>query len=159
MNNKQHQIFFIVAVSCLLIGLGLGYFIFNNKEKVEDYHQSSCGEQDEEHREALPPGLMEGVIYSIDVVENVIVVDVRKPQEVAGERVKVFFDIERTDFVELLLEVYDPDDVKDVERKSLDYTLIKEKDEVLVDVGGVVVDDITEEKPLTANTITLITIK
>ncbi len=159
MNNKKYQEFFLVAVSCLLIGMGLSYFVFTDDGKKEDHRQSNYEEQGEDHREALSPGLITGAVYSIDVVDNVIVVDVKEPQEIAGERVEISFDTEKTVFVELFLEVHGPNDVRDVERKSLDYTLIKEKDEVLIEVGGVVVDDIAEEKSLAAITITLLTVK
>ena len=157
MHNKQYQVFFLLIVSFLLIVLGVGYFVFNNEEGGVDVSRSDDEKQEGDYKEGLPPGLVEGVIYEVDFSNHFIIVDVTEPQEIAEERIEVSFDTERTKFVELLLEVRGPDDVRDRGRQSLDYTLLSRGDEVLVELGGLAVEAIQKEDDLSAQTITLIT--
>ncbi len=154
MNNKQNQVFFLVAFSCLLIGSGISYLIFG-KEMVSE--EPVFNQQKKEHDDSLPPGLLEGVLYNIDVSEREITIDIVNPQEIYGERVEILFETEKTKFVELFLNVDDPENIKDVGRQTLDYNFLSKGDEVLVDIGDVAVNAVKEGRVLSASTITLIT--
>ncbi len=156
MNNKQYQILFLVAVLCLIIGAIISYLIFVKDIFREEFVVT---EQAEQGGSFLPVALVEGILYDIDISKRKIVIDIIRPEEVAGERVEILFDIERTKFVELLLEVDGPNSVKDVGRQTIDYNLLSSGDEVLVDVGDIAVDAIKEKRVLSASTITLITAK
>ncbi len=154
MNEKQYQLIFLVAFFSVLIGVGIGYFMFAN----DGVDRQKVAEQEQEN-EDLPPGLIEGFIYEINVDDQFMVVDIRSPEEISGERVEISFDSERTRFQELFLEVYGPNDIVDAGKQSLDYKILTANDNVLIDIGGVASESIRDGKTLSAKNITLITEK
>ncbi len=160
MNNKQYQVLFLVAFFCLFIGGGVGYLIFDNGNPSNGaIKNSAVGKKPDQNEKFLPATLIEGIIYDIDNSKRAITIDVVEPQEIFGERVEILFDIERTKFVELLLEAEGPDDIRDVGRQTIDYNLLSNGDEVLVDIGDIALDAVKEKRVLSASTITIITVK
>ncbi len=150
--EKSYQIFFVASTIFILLGFGMGYLIFSESPEPERQDDLIEESQEEEHVE----GLLEGKIAEIDFENFKVILTVDRPNELSGEDLDISLT-ERTNFEELILEVYDLNDVRPVSREQVSGEEISAGDDVLINVGVEVVEAVEEERELTARNITLIT--